>query len=203
MYVSGAAPEIRQLQAKVYGRDGAATQADIDRLEALTTTPTPGREESPHTEVALRTVEEAGPVAIQRSGAPRSRSSYSLRGVIAGAFALIFGIGMVCGWAFAASMPAEPVRAPLPPDADRYVPGSIVYYGETDGVEVWTATLSDGGRQCMIAMRDGGGGGTCAQGAVKLLTVDLSIVESAEPGPTVTMDLSTPDGRPTFDWPDP
>lgn len=55
----------------------------------------------------------------------------------------------------------------------------------------------------MIAMRDGGGGGTCAQGTVKLLTVDLSIVESAEPGPTVTMDLSTPDGRPTFDWPDP
>lgn len=196
--------EIRQLQARVYGRDGSGSKADLDRLTELTAMLYAGREHPTDPAATLASVAPMAPVSetddtrdVEVVG---RRSFLASRPIVVSAFLFTLCGGIAGGLAVAAAMPAEPLRVMVPPNADNYQWDSVLYYGEINGVQVWTAKLAEDGRDCMVAMDNAGGGaGTCVEGEAKTLSIDLSTTEGAKSGPVVTMDFSDPHARPIVD----
>lgn len=197
--VSHPAEEIRQLQARVYGRGAAASPADIDRLRALTAPPAAEQaDEQPADAVAAEsnTTPSTPPDGEIDASLIRGRSWRTSRPVVAGAFALTLVAGIAAGLAIAAPAAAEPMRGVVPPDAEGYVTDSITFYGEIDGVRIWTATAVENDQDCLIAMSDdGSGAGGCAQPGWPQVAVELPRV-NGRPFLGVSFDFTDPTARP-------
>lgn len=108
--------------------------------------------------------EEAQPERTDAPVASTKTRSWFRSPLVAGTFAVTLSVGVVGGLGIAVALPPEPVQDVVPPDASMFRSESIIYYGEIDGVRVWTGDRIEEDRQCLIALRvaSGAGGISCA-----------------------------------------
>lgn len=193
----------------MYGRESGASQADVDRLVELTSTSSLGVDGTAADAAAAADAdamkdmaEEAQP---ERTDAPvastKTRSWFRSPLVVAGTFAVTLAVGIVGGLGIAVALPPEPVQGIVPPDASMFRSESIIYYGEIDGVRVWTGDRIEEDRQCLMALRvaSGAGGISCAGPPNWNVVVDIPSTDDEPVELRVSMDLSNSRARPVVD----
>lgn len=93
-------------------------------------------------------------------------------------------------------MPPAPLAGVVPPDASMYRSDSITFFGETDGVRVWTGALLEEPKHCLIAMAsDGSGAIECVPQTERTTSVDLLYGEGGRVR-TVSIDFFDTSARP-------
>lgn len=179
----------------MYSRHGNATQAERERLAELQGVL---RDESSDLDAVTDTsqagTEDAGVSVAVGSG---GRSFLRTRGFLFAAFGATLAVGVAGGLAIAAAAPPEPLVGVVPPDSGTFTSESIVYYGDLDGVRVWSGERSDEVDLCVMALGPNGSGGTSCGGPwPKKLTVDLQEQVNGKML-TVSIDFSSDNPRPT------
>lgn len=201
--------EIRKLQALVYGPSAHVTKENIDRLAALQYTG-PSDQEIDVVDIVPSGIsskvdpgdsDHGSNDGLVLTDTDRSLSKespwYRSRFSVAGAFAAVFVLGIGAGVLGAhASASPTPVVGVIPPEMSRFDSDSVVYFGEIDGVRVWTATLRDEGLPCLIAAQDGTGGVACLPSPETTAAIDLN-GNSDGLVRTVSINLSEDGARPT------
>ncbi|KJL24012.1 hypothetical protein RN51_01176 [Microbacterium oxydans] len=162
--------EKRRLQDLLCGRAAAASQEDAARLEVLQN----GARHEHDLGFSPGSATDDRPMPSESFTAATARwykTSWRRRLAAAG-----LSVGTLCvgvGWGAARLAPAEPIAAFLPPDVTRYDSEWIVYFGESDGLRIWTARLQDESQDCLIAITPNGAGTAhCMTDGSGVATVD-------------------------------
>ena len=156
---SDEATELRALQAKAFGRDGAVSADDLVRLRELQERRLSA--ELPSADAAAGAAESAQPQSNDDAGEesnpsipapPKGRSRLSAGSLALAVAALIIGVlGGAAGGAFGLQqIIADRASAEMPPGAELLDDGSIEYLGTIRGAKLWTATQDDGAGRCVI-----------------------------------------------------
>lgn len=98
--------------------------------------------------------------------------------------------GIAIGGAVVSLGSPAPVLGVVPPGIERFDPASVTYFGDTDGVRVWTATLREKGDRCLVAERQGVGGVTCGESSENVAAVEFA---TGPDGEIVTVRLGMTD----------
>ena len=163
--------ELRTLQARVFGRDGTATDADRARLDELMgrSVPMPPVLEPVPASEEVMVVAPVETPADAEAAEPSEDSAFGASVTLAAPHRPLFargpvlaGIGLLAGFAlgwlsfgwdtagFLLNLENAETRAELEASGD-YDPGSVVAVGAQYGAVGWLATADDGALECAIA----------------------------------------------------